>query len=116
MREDEAGLPEERVKRALGRLGVDRASAPDVPSAITARIAAALRSASPPPAHARSPGRPRLIALVVGIAALLAAAAVGLAILLHTGQAPRFPSGPTAETMTVSPTPADTPTPVVTRP
>jgi hypothetical protein len=53
---------------------------------------------------------------VVGIGAALAATAVGIAMLLHTAPSPRFPSGPTAEKMTVSPVPADTPKPVVTRP
>jgi hypothetical protein len=48
MREDEAGLPEERVRRALGRLGTDSDSAPEVPAAVIARIGAALRSAPPP--------------------------------------------------------------------
>ena len=117
MRGDEAEPPEERVRRALGRLGADADSAPEVPTAVTARIGAALRSAPTPPGalHAQT-GRPRFIALVVGVGAVVAAAAVGIAILLHTSPAPRFPSGPTAEKMTVSRAPADTPNPVVTRP
>jgi len=114
MRGHEAELPEERVRRALGGLGADHASAPDVPPGVTAKIAAALRAASPPPAHTTSPSRPRMIAFVVGIGAALAAAAVGLALLLHSEPAPRFPPGPTAERLTVSPTPADTPEPEVT--
>ncbi len=116
MRGDEAEPPEERVRRALGRLGADADSAPEVPTAVTARIGAALRSAPTPPAHSTATGRPRFIALVVGVGAVVAAAAVGIAILLHTSPAPRFPSGPTAEKMTVSHAPADTPNPVVTRP
>jgi hypothetical protein len=46
---DDAELPEERVRRALGRLGTDPDSAPEVPPAVTARIGAAIRSASAPP-------------------------------------------------------------------
>ncbi|MFY9920759.1 MAG: hypothetical protein WAL26_20550, partial [Mycobacterium sp.] len=82
---------------------------------------AALRATPAPPAHATRAGLPRLsrlrvILLTVAIAALLAAAAAGIVILLHGAPASRFPSGPTAETMTVSSTPADTPKPVVTLP
>ena len=119
MRGDEAEPVEERVRRALGRLGEGADSAPEVPTAVTARIGAALRSAPAPPAHSTAPGRPWSIALVVGVGAVVAvvaAAAVGIAILLHTSPAPRFPSGPTAERMTISHAPADTPNPVVTRP
>ena len=38
----------DRVRRHLSALGVDSASAPDVPADVTARIGAALRSAPPP--------------------------------------------------------------------
>ena len=116
MRGDEAEPPEERVRRALGRLGADADSAPAVPTAVTARIGAALRSAPTSPAHSTATVRPRFVALVVGVGAVVAAAAIGIAILLHTSPAPRFPSGPTAEKMTVSRAPADKPNPVVTRP
>ena len=105
-----------RVRRALGQLGSDSASAPDVPEAVTSRIGAALRAASQPPAHGAPPVRPLSVALVVGIGAALAAAVLGIAALVHTAPAPRFPTGPTAEKMTVSRAPADTPKPVVTRP
>lgn len=37
------------VRRELGRLGTDSASAPAVPAEVTARIVAALRDAEPPP-------------------------------------------------------------------
>ncbi len=60
--------------------------------------------------------RRRVVALVVGIVAAAVALALGLALLLHSSPAPRFPSGPTAETITVSRPPADTPNPVVTHP
>lgn len=116
MRADEAGRHEERVRSALARLGADTASAPEVPAAVTSRVSAALRSARQPPAHSGAAVSPRFIALVVGIGAALAAAAVGIAALLHTAPAPRFPPTPTAEKMTVPPTRADTPKPVVTRP
>ncbi|OBA87290.1 hypothetical protein A5662_26240 [Mycobacteriaceae bacterium 1482268.1] len=114
----DSGQPEERVRQALAELGADPASAPEVPAPVTARIGAALRAASPP-AHTAAPprlSRLRIIALVVGIGAAVAAAAVGIAMLTHSGPAPRFPSGPTAEKITVSTSPADTPKPVVKRP
>ena len=121
MRSGESEVPEQRVRRALARLGADAHSAPDVPPAVMARIGAALRAAPPLPAHAPVSGRPRMsrlrvIWLVIGLSAVAALLAVGIAVLLHTPPAPRFPSGPTAEKMTVSRTPADTPKPVVTRP
>ena len=117
MRADDAGLRQERVRSALARLGADTASAPEVPAAVTSRISSALRAARQPPAHSSSAViSARFVALVVGIGAVVAAAAVGIAMLLHTPPAPRFPSSPTAEKMTVSPRPADTPKPVVTRP
>ncbi|MDX1882668.1 hypothetical protein [Mycolicibacterium sp. 120270] len=116
MREDDADLPEERVRRRLARLGADADSAPEVPESVRNRIAAALRAA-PPPAHTTSVIRPRFLAVLVGIGAVVAAIAIGLAFLLRNEPAaPRFPSGPTAETMTVSPAQADTPKPEVTRP
>ena len=121
MRGGETELSEERVQHALAQLGTDSASAPDVPAAVTARIVAALRATPAPPAHASGAGLPRLsrlrvILLLVGIAALAAAAVTGIAILLHGAPAHRFPSGPTAEKITVSGAPADTPKAVVTRP
>ena len=113
---DEAEPPEERVRRALVKLGSDDSSAADVPTAVTDRLRAALRSAVVAPAHAASPHRVRWVALVVGIGALVAAAAIAVAILSHPTPAPRFPSGPTADTMTVPPQRVDTPKPVVTGP
>lgn len=114
MREDGAELPDERVRRALGRLAADADSAPEVPAAVTARIGAALRSA--PPAHTSAPLRPRTIAVVVGVCAVIVAAVIGIAALLRPAPAPRFPTGPTAEKMTVPSPPSDTPKPVVTGP
>jgi hypothetical protein len=122
MRRGEAGLPEERVRRALTHLGTDSESAPDVPTAVTARIGAALRTAPPPPAHTAA-GLPRMsplriLALAVGIGAVTTAVAVGAAMLLHSAPAARFPSGPTADkiTVSVSKAPDDIPKAVVTRP
>ena len=110
------------MRRALTHLGTDSESAPDVPHAVTARIAAALRTAPPPPAHAAA-GLPRLsslriLALAIGIGAVTAAVAVGVAMLLHSAPAAHFPSGPTADKITVSlsKAPDDTPKAVVTRP
>jgi hypothetical protein len=115
---------EERVRRALAQLGTDAASAPDVPPAVTARIGAALRAAPQPAAHAITTDLPRLsrlrvIALVFGIGAAVAAVVVGVAMLLHSAPSrPAFPAGPTAERITVSAPhlSGDTPKGVVTRP
>jgi len=115
----DAGLPQERVRRALGRLGTDADSAPPVPPGITARIADALRAA--PPAHAaRSTprvGRLRIIGLIIGIGA--AAALIVCTLLMHSSpRTPPFPTGPTAERMTlpVSSVTPDTPKAVNTPP
>jgi hypothetical protein len=110
---------EERVRRALGRLATDTDSAPAVPPGITARIAEALRAA--PPAHAARSiprvGRLRIIGMIVGLGA--AAALIVCTLLLHSSSrtAP-FPTGPTAERMTISVSSAtpDTPKAVVTPP
>ncbi|WP_123027542.1 hypothetical protein [Mycolicibacterium stellerae] len=116
----QAGLPEERVRRALRHLGADADSAPPVPPGVTARIAAALRAA--PPAHADRPtpriGRLRIIGMIIGIGAT-AAAIVCTAMLVHSSPpTPAFPKGPTAERMTVPVTRVtpDTPKAVVTPP
>ena len=69
------------VRRELGRLGADDASAPPVPAHVTARVGAALRSAAPPrPARRRA-------ALAVGLCA--AAAILGaVALTRGTGSPP----------------------------
>jgi hypothetical protein len=115
----DAGLPQERVRRALGRLGTDAHSAPPVPPGITARIAEALRAA--PPAHAaRSTprvGRLRIVGLIIGVVA--AAAMIVCALLMYSSpRTPPFPTGPTAERMTipVSSVTPDTPKAVNTPP
>lgn len=123
MRGGETELPEERVRRALAHLAGDSGSAPQVPAAVTARIGAALRAAPPAPAHTAA-GLPRLsrlrmLALAVGIGAVTAAVAVGVAMLLHSAPAKRFPSGPTADQITVSVSnspPRDTPETVAPNP
>lgn len=93
----------ERVRRELALLGREEASAQKVPAEVTARIGAALRGA-PPPAH--SVPRPRLsrrqlLGLVVGTSAALIGVAVGVSMLMRE-PAPRFPAGPTAQSITVS--------------
>lgn len=113
----ESELPEERVRRALAHLGGDAESAPDVPAPVMARIRAALRTA--PPAHgsrtAAGPpplSRLRVLALAVGIGAGSVLLAVGAAMLLHRSPpTPAFPTGPTADkiTVSVSNTPRDSP-------
>jgi hypothetical protein len=99
----DAGLPQDRVRHALGRLGADADSAPPVPPGVTARIAEALRAA--PPAHAaRSTpriGRLRIIGMIIGTGA--AAVLIVCTLLMHSSPpTPPFPTGPTAERMTLS--------------
>ena len=93
------------VRRELARLGADDASAPEVPAAVTARIGAALRSAPPPAGHALPGARMGTLqrcALLAGLVAVAAAAVVG-AVTLTRDPGPRFPSAPTASTITVTP-------------
>ncbi len=124
MQSGDAGLPEQRVRRALEHLGADAASAPDVPPGVTTRVSAALRAAPPPAAHAvrssrRRLGRFQTIAVIVGLGAAAVLITVGTLTLLHRPPPPRiFPVGPTADRITVSvrPTAGDTPKAVVTRP
>ncbi len=124
MQSGDAGPPQERVRRALEHLGVDAASAPDVPPPVTARIGAALRAAPPPAAHAARPARPRrgrlrLVVAIVGLGAAAVAITLGTLAVLHSAPPPRtFPVGPTADRITVSARPSvgDTPKAVVTRP
>jgi hypothetical protein len=100
----------DRVRRDLAHIGTDEASAPDVPAAVTARVGAALRAASPPAAHAISPPVPRLrlVGLVIGIAAAVAGA-VGGGLMLARDPAPMMSHGPTAESITVSRPPSNIP-------
>lgn len=84
----------DRVRRDVARLGVDAGSAPDVPSDVTARVGAALRNQPPPPqglparrgavsAHATRAARCRTAAAAFGLAAVVAAIAVGATMLLR---------------------------------
>jgi hypothetical protein len=106
----------DRVRLDLAELGNDPASAPKPPDDATARITDALRAAPPNRAtgsehagatHAvRGPGsRFRTAAAVLGVAAALAAAGTGTAMLLRTPDHPPA-TGPTANRITV-PGPAD---------
>lgn len=105
----------DRVRRELRRLAddikADPASAPEVPPEVTARIGAALRNA---PAHATRPplGTLRLVALVTGLIAAVAAVVLGVALLTHKPASPFSDPGPTAERITVTRTtpPASSPT------
>ena len=80
----------DRVRRDVADLGTDSASAPDIPADVTARIGSALRServtatVTPPPATRSARFRPRHLAAVAGVLAVLAAAATGTAMLLGT--------------------------------
>ncbi|MGE2718910.1 hypothetical protein [Mycolicibacterium celeriflavum] len=101
----------ERVRRGLARLADDEASAPDVPSHVTERIGAALRSASTP-GHAVE--RPRLrrvhvLGLVIGLVAAVAGVVIGTLMLMRE-PAPRLSQpGLTAERITVSRPPPSVP-------
>src|SRR5580693_1464628 len=78
-----------QVRSDVAAVGADPASAPDTPPAVTARISAALRSASGPAtggaAHSVRPHmRPaRLIAGVAGFSAVVAAIGFGTAALVN---------------------------------
>jgi hypothetical protein len=97
----------DRVRRDLGDLGADDASAPDAPAELTARIGAALQAAPPPqppghPKHSvRHTPRWQLVALVAGAGAALLGIVGGAAMLLRD-PAPMLASGPTAKSITVS--------------
>lgn len=105
----------DRVRREVADLGAD-GDAADVPASVTARIGAALRTAptrghrvvaparrgSAAHSDRRSLPRLRLAAAVAGGCAVLAAIAIGVAML--TDSPPPTPSaGPTADHITVSP-------------
>lgn len=97
----------DRVRLELADLGNDPASAPDPPDGVTARVTEALRGA---PAHAVVGGRGarsriRTAAAVLGVAAAVAAAGTGTAMLVRTPD--HHPAtGPTANRITV-PSPVD---------
>jgi hypothetical protein len=91
----------DRVRGDLAALGSDEASAPAVPEAVTARIAAALRAAPPHHAVRHSPPRLQVFGLVVGGFAAVAAAVLG-GVMLIRGTESATPAGPTAESITVS--------------
>ena len=86
-----AGL--DRVRRDVAELGVDAASAPDVPAAVTARIGTALRESARPPA----PGWNRAAALI-GLGAVALAVGIGTVVLLRddTASGAEGSSGPAA--------------------
>lgn len=93
----------DRVRRDLAELGTDAASAPEVPPAVTARVGAALRAASQP-AHAARRPLPRLqrFGLILGVGAAVAGVVGGGVMLTRDPDAPTFPMGPTAKSITVS--------------
>jgi hypothetical protein len=78
----------DRVRREVAELGADRASTPDVPADVTARIDSALRSEAPLATPPRAPMlQPRHVAAAAGVAAVIAAGTVGTAMLLGNGPA-----------------------------
>ena len=105
-----------QVRRDVASVGAHPASAPATPAEVTAKISAALRSASSPSsgspsgdlvvqqaAHSARPHiRPaRIVAGIAGLCAVLAAIGFGTAALLHApGPTPSTPV--TAEHITVS--------------
>jgi hypothetical protein len=76
----------DRVRRDVSALGVDAASAPEVPAHVTATIGAALHTA-PRPTRGRAPRRGL-------VAAVLVAAAVGAAAWLAGDHEHRTPAAP----------------------
>ena len=97
----------DRVRGELTHLGVDAASAPDVPAAVTVRIGAALH-AQPPhgraggPAHSiRHTSRWQLVALIAGVGAALVSVVLG-GLTLTRDPAPTWSTQPTAKRITVS--------------
>jgi hypothetical protein len=105
---DELDPAVDRVRRALVELGSDEASAPDVPPAVTARVAAALRAAAPHHAVRRPVPRQQVFALVIGLGAAVLGGVVGGTMLIR-GTEPAASVGPTAESITVSGPPRDIP-------
>jgi hypothetical protein len=94
----------DQVRRDLADLGVDEASAPEVPAAVSARIGAALRAASDAPAHSmRRVPRWQRVALAAGACAAVVGAVIGVAMLTRD-PAPAFSTGPTARSITRSAT------------
>lgn len=72
-----------RVRRDVAALGVDEASAPDIPAAVSARIGTALR-ALPPPIGVRDPASGwRRGAALAGLVAAVAAAGIGSVVLVR---------------------------------
>jgi hypothetical protein len=103
-----------RVRREVAAVGADPAGPPDPPPQVSARIAAALRSAEPPTggpaAHSARPHpRPaRVIAAVAGLCAVLAAIGFGTVALLNTPEpAPTIPDD--IQHITVSTPPMEVP-------
>ncbi|MCW2550265.1 MAG: hypothetical protein QOE74_5209 [Mycobacterium sp.] len=86
----------ERVRRDVADLGSDAASAPDIPADITARIGAALRSARAPSS------RLRRAAAVTGVAAVVAAGAVGTTMLVRSRSGGIFGTSPAASSSEAS--------------
>jgi hypothetical protein len=104
----------DRVRRGLADLGMDHASAPEVPAEVTARVGAALQAAQPhrsprEPAHSvRHAPRRQVVALVAGIGAAVVGSVLG-GVMLTREAAPTRPAGPTAESITVSRPPGNVP-------
>jgi hypothetical protein len=114
----------DRARRHVADLGVDAASAPDVPAGVAARVAAELRCVPAPAnevvdrrtaatAHAaRAPAfGVRGAAAAAGVAAVLAAAAIGTTMLIRGGPDHRFDTGPSASSITVARPPGGVPLP-----
>jgi hypothetical protein len=114
----------DRARRDVANLGVDAASAPDVPAGVAARVGAELRSLPAPAnevvdrraaatAHAaRAPAfGVRTAAAGAGVAAVLAAAAIGATMLIRGGPDHRFDTGPSASSITVARPPGGVPLP-----
>ena len=102
---DHAPSPlDDAVRRELIHLGSDAATAPEVPTEVTARVGAALRDAPHLTGHTVS--RPKLTraqraGLLLGIGAIAVAVVVG-ALTVNRDPGPRFPAVPNASQITVA--------------
>ena len=109
----------DRVRRDLAELGRDAASAPAVPADVAAALDTAVAAASTnrvttsadtAPSHAArlTPRRLRLVVAAIGATAAVMAVGVGTLMLVRA-PAPASSSAPTAETISVDPSPGAIP-------
>lgn len=102
----------DRVRRDVAALGVDAASAPELPAEVSARIGTALRTLpTPGPAHVAGPSKStwRSAAAITGLLAAVVAAGIGSAVLLQDGPHGTPPGGAIASSLPVPRAPGGVP-------